>query len=276
MMKRNHPGRVNPPAPLAWTVLRAALGITLVLGGIKLAFPPDAAALAASYVDPESGWIAPYFVEQIENRLGVDVATFLRVQGFLEIALGLLLAAGLGLPVTAHIAALSFVAFAVANPVVGLVRLSRDVALAALCLAVALRPRVTREGVRRTIQWGLAYTLGISALFADGVMRNPLNDSLPVLIVLVAAAALALGLYVRGVAAAIAVWLGALILWRVAVAGPWTGLEGMKRELALAAGAWVLALHAHDDGSMTEEEVRGNESAAALAGVPRPGPARTR
>lgn len=82
-------------------VLRAALGLTFVIGGIKIAFPPDAAALEAGYIDPATGWISAFFADQITDRLGLEIATFLRWQGLVEIALGALMIAGIFTPVVA-------------------------------------------------------------------------------------------------------------------------------------------------------------------------------
>lgn len=99
---------------------------------------PDAAALEAGYIDPATGWISAFFADQITGRLGLEIATFLRWQGLVDIALGALMIAGIFTPVVAILMALMFWSFTVANPVVGEIRLSRDLALAGLCIAVAL------------------------------------------------------------------------------------------------------------------------------------------
>ncbi len=255
--------RANP-VRYAFVALRVALGVTLILGGLKLAFPPDPVALAAQYVDQETGWIAGYWVAQIETRLGIGVPTFLRIQGVLEIGLGLALAAvPSSLPVLPWLAAALFVSFVAASPVAGVIRLSRDVALALLCVAVAIHERVPLATALQPVRWGLAFTLAVSALFADGVMANVLNQTLPPPLVLGAAALLAAGLMLRPVAAAVAAWLGAIIVWRVASAGLWIGLEGTKREIALAVGALVLAWLT--ERSEAEGEDVGHERTAGSA-----------
>jgi hypothetical protein len=43
--------------------LRIALGAISVIGGIKIAFPPDPEALAASYINPSKGWSSAFFAD---------------------------------------------------------------------------------------------------------------------------------------------------------------------------------------------------------------------
>lgn len=235
-----------------------------VLGGIRIAFPPEGRQeLAASYVDPESGWISPFFADQIRERLGVSIESFLQVQGFVEIALGLLLIAGLFTPVVAVIVGLMFLAFTVASPVAGEIRLSRDVALGGFCFALAaagsgrwsldgtLRGAVVwyaerRDAVLLVIRLSLAFTLLASALFSGGVMSNHLNDTLPLPLVFALGALLALGIAPRWVAAAVALWMLLLIPSELVAEGLMAGLDSIKREIGLLAGALVHALAGSD------------------------------
>src|SRR5712691_11784695 len=69
---------VRVRAEVLVALLRIALGVIFVVGGIKLALLGDTAALAASYSDLAKGWIAPVFQEQITQRLGLSVGGFLR------------------------------------------------------------------------------------------------------------------------------------------------------------------------------------------------------
>ncbi len=242
-------------------ILRASLAAVLFMGGVKLAFPGDALGLAAAYVDPDTGWIAPFFVDQIENRLGMEVHTFLAVQGWLEMAVAVLLALGVRTRTLAVVAGLMFWAFAVANPVVGEIRLSRDIALAALSFAVAVGGpgRWTLEGRLRSwergdvsdlrkratllvVRSGLAFTLISSALFTSGVMATHLNQTLPVVLVLLLGLALAAGVLPRWAAALVVLWMLGIVVWGVASSGLLGGLDSTKREVGLAAGAFLYAL----------------------------------
>ncbi len=242
-------------------ILRASLAAVLFMGGVKLAFPGDALGLAAAYVDPDTGWIAPFFVDQIENRLGMEVHTFLAVQGWLEMAVAVLLALGVRTRTLAVVAGLMFWAFAVANPVVGEIRLSRDIALAALSFAVAVGGpgRWTLEGRLRgwergevsdlrkratllVVRSGLAFTLISSALFTSGVMATHLNQTLPVVLVLLLGLALAAGVLPRWAAALVVLWMLGIVVWGVASSGLLGGLDSTKREVGLAAGAFLYAL----------------------------------
>ncbi len=74
-----------------FTVLRIVLGVIFVIVGIKIAFPPDPEALAATFVNPANGWISPFFAEQITGTLGIPVSEFLWIQGLMEIGLGLMM-----------------------------------------------------------------------------------------------------------------------------------------------------------------------------------------
>ncbi len=244
-------------------ILRVALGAIFVMGGLKLAFPSDAQALATSYVDPASGWISPFFHQQITDRLGLDVVSFLRIQGWVEIALGLVLILGVRARAAAVIAAILFWSFAAANPVAGDVRLSRDLALGGLCVVVALAGpgRWTVGQLRQDsapwvephwelsmalVRLSLAFTLLTSALFSAGVMANHLNSTLPPVLTLVIGALLALGVRPRWVAAAVIVWLAVLIPATLIENGLLAGLDSTKRELGLLAGALVYTLGGPD------------------------------
>jgi uncharacterized membrane protein YphA (DoxX/SURF4 family) len=116
------------PLGVSIAIVRVLLGVVLITGGWKLAFPKDPEALVASYIDPRTGWIAPLFVEWIENHLPINVLGFLNVMGWIEMTVGLALVAGLGTPFFAAIAGILFFSFAIANPAAGLVRLAQDVA----------------------------------------------------------------------------------------------------------------------------------------------------
>ena len=71
-----------------------------VIGGLKLAFPPDPRGPSWSvFVDPAKGFISPFFVGWITETLGLQIGAFLRIQGFLEISLGLLVMLGALIPI---------------------------------------------------------------------------------------------------------------------------------------------------------------------------------
>lgn len=250
------------------TLLRVALGVVFVLGGVRIGFPAEGREeLAASYVDPQSGWISPFFVEQITGWLGMSVETFLQFQGYLEISLGLLLIAGVFTPVVAVVVGFMFWSFAVANPVVGEIRLSRDVALAGLCLAlvVAGPGRWSVDGgIRGAASWfserrdaalvvirlSLAFTLLASAVFTGGVMANHLNETLPVPIVLALGVLLLAGVAPRFAAAAFVMWMGVVIPVEIVAEGLLGGLDSIKREIGLLAGAIVYAIAGSDRWSL--------------------------
>ncbi len=259
--RRLFPNIVDPD--IYPTILRVALGLVFVFGGIRIGFPEDRAELAVMYTDPATGWIHPFFTEQMTDRLGVSVESFLMVQGFLEIALGLMLIAGLFVPVVAVVVGLSFWAFAVGNPVVGEIRLSRDIALAGLAFALAAAGagrgsldaemrgarawyEERRHGVLLVIRLSLAFTLISSALFTGGVMDTHLNTTLPVLIVLVLGVLLAAGVAPRWVAAAVTLWMLYIILAGLITRGLLGGIDSTKREMGLLAGALVFSLAGSD------------------------------
>jgi uncharacterized membrane protein YphA (DoxX/SURF4 family) len=235
-------------------VLRVCVGIVFIIGGIKLAFPSNPAALAAAYVDPSAGWISPYFADLITAQLGLEVSRFLQLQGLIEILLGAALIVGLFTPVVAIVMGLMYWAFTVANPVVGEIRLSRDLALMGICFAIALagaggwsldsrllgrRARLEgrKDAVVLLIRLSLAFTLVTSALFAGGVFDNHLNATLPRILVLILGLLLAVGVYPRSLAGLVAVWMLYLIGANLAAKGLFPGLDSVKREIAFLGAA---------------------------------------
>jgi uncharacterized membrane protein YphA (DoxX/SURF4 family) len=245
-------------ADVLMTLLRVALGAVFIIGGIKLAFLGDTSALAASYTNPQQGWIAPIFADKITQTLGVGVGPFLRLQGLVEIALGGLLALGLGTRIVAVAMGLMFWSFAVANPVAGEIRLSRDIALMGLCFAVALaavnprrahgrlwQRRLTytshQDAILLLIRLSLAFTLLTSAVFASGPFANPLNTTLPIVAVFALGLFLVAGLRPHWIMGVVAAWMLYIILSRIGAKGVYFGLDSAKRELGFLAGAVVYA-----------------------------------
>jgi uncharacterized membrane protein YphA (DoxX/SURF4 family) len=237
--------------------------VIFVVGGIKLAFLGDTTALVASYTDPAKGWIAPVFQEQITQRLGLSVGVFLRSQGLLEIALGVLLILGLGTSLVALLIGLMFWSFTVANPVAGEIRLSRDLALMGCCFAVALSgtgawsldkrlwhrtstflPR--RDGVLLLLRLSLAYPLVAAAVFSSGPFANPLNTTVPVVVVLLIGVLLAAGVYPRWVAGLLGLWMVYVVAASMLTQGAYFGLDAAKRELGLLVASLVYALLGSD------------------------------
>lgn len=249
----------NIQADYLVAILRIALGAVFVIGGIKLAFLGETAALAASYIDPAKGWIAPVFEEKITHTLGLSVGVFLRSQGGLEIILGAMLILGLGTRVVAIIIGLMFWSFTVANPVAGAIRLSRDLALMGLCCVVALsgagawsldrtlwqRPfsfPAQRDRVLLLVRLSLAYTLLASAVFAHGVFANPLNSTLPVVMVFLAGLLLAVGVRPHWIMALLVVWMFYILSAQMLAKGVYFGLDAAKRELGLLAAALMYTM----------------------------------
>ena len=235
-------------------VLRLCVGMVFVIGGTKLAFPSDPQALAAGYIDPSTGWIDPYFADLITTRLGIQVSWFLQLQGIVEILLGVALILGLLTPVVAVVMGLMYWAFAAANPVVGQIRLSRDLALMGVCFAIALAgpgrwsldsrllgrgPGIDqrKDQVVLVIRLSLAFTLVASALFTGRVFGNHLNTTLPTLLVLVLGLLLALGVYPRWVAGLLGVWMLYLVAANLLAKGLVPGLDSVKREIGFFGAA---------------------------------------
>ena len=249
------------------TVLRVALGTIFLLGGFKLAFPPDPQALAASYVDPSTGWISPVFAEAITGRLGLEISTFLRIQGVIEIALGLLMITGAFTPIVAVWMGLMFWSFTVANPVAGQIRLSRDIALMGFCFATAAggagaasidermrglggKLAERRDSVLLIVRLSTAYALLASALFPGGVFANHLNSTLPIWIVLVLGVALAAGLLPRWTMGIVFLWLLYVVMANMTGKGLLPGLDSVKREIGLLAASLVYSLGGPDRWSL--------------------------
>jgi uncharacterized membrane protein YphA (DoxX/SURF4 family) len=243
-------------------ILRICLGVIFLVGGIKLAFPADPQALSASYTDPSTGWISPFFSDLITTRAGLEVSRFLQLQGLLEIILGLALIIGLYTPAIAVLMALMYWAFTVANPVVGQIRLSRDLALMGICFALALagagrwsldsmlRGRQARIGERKdavvaVLRFSLGFTLVTSALFTGGLFDNHLNTTLPGVAVLVMGVLLVSGVYPRWAAGLVAAWMLYLVAANLVAKGFFPGLDSVKREIGfLGAAAVVFVLGA--------------------------------
>jgi uncharacterized membrane protein YphA (DoxX/SURF4 family) len=237
-------------------LLRLVLGFVFFISGYKIAFPADAAALAASYADPEKGWIAPYFVEWINNTVGIDVATYLFLQGLLEMFLGAMLIFGFFTTIVAVSMGLLYWAFVAANPVAGEIRLSRDLTLMAMSFGLAYYGpgkysidrhfrHLTREGREEILSFalrlGIGFTFIVSALFAGGVMANPLNSSVPVAIVFVLGVLLITNIkikYAAGLSILFLVFaIGDTMLAKESV---FKAFDGTKRELAFLVGVIIL------------------------------------
>ena len=250
---------LNVNADLWMTVLRVALGVVFIIGGIKLAFLGETNALVTSYLDPNKGWLSQVFADKITQLLSVEVGTVLRTQGLVEIVLGLLLAFGVGARVVAVIMGLMFWVFAVANPVAGEIRLSRDLALMGCCFAVALAgPGVwsvdqrlwqrrssydaCQDGVLILLRLSLAFTLLTSAVFADGPFANHLNSTLPIGMVFVMGALLAVGLRPHWIMGIVSLWMLYVVATSIGAKGIYFGLDSAKRELGFLAGALAYTL----------------------------------
>ncbi len=250
---------LNINADTCMTWLRVALGVIFIIGGIKLAFLGDTSALATSYTNPEKGWLSPVFADKITQILGVGIGPFLRTQGLVEIALGLLMALGVGTRVVAVIMGLMFWVFAAANPVAGEIRLSRDIALMGCCFAVALagagrwsldgrlwQRQATfasyPDGILVLLRLSLAFTLLTSAVFASGPFANHLNTTLPIVMVLVMGALLAVGLRPHWIMGVLALWMLYVVATSIGAKGIYFGLDSAKRELGFLVAAAVYAL----------------------------------
>ena len=239
------------------TMLRAALGSIFFIGGLKLAFPTlfgvaGHAALAQGYINPVKGWISPFFAEKITELLGMSISSFLQIQGWIEMLMGMVMILGVFTPMVAVTMGLMFLSFTVANPVAGEIRLSRDIALMGLCLAVALSGASTWSidskirgqrfmfGERKDLlllifRLSTAYTLIASALFAGGVFNNHLNTTLPVVLVLLVGVLLGAGIIPRWVMLLVAVWMLTLLPVNIFAKGLFSGLDSIKREIGLLA-----------------------------------------
>lgn len=248
-------------------LLRLVLGFVYFISGFKIAFPKDAAALATSYTNPESGWISPFFTSWITDTLGMEVSRFLFYQGLFEMTIGLLVLVGFVTPVAAVLMGLFYWAITIANPIAGEIRLSRDIALMAFSFALAYYGAgkfsldkkwsvLYREGKEEILslllRYGLGFTLVVSALFSGGVMNNPLNTTLPNPLVFVLGVLLLLNVKIKWVSSIICVWLlyaiGDVMLAKETL---FKAFDGPKREMAFFVGSLILALMKNRDSFLT-------------------------
>jgi uncharacterized membrane protein YphA (DoxX/SURF4 family) len=239
--------------------LRIALGTVFVIGGLKLVQPsafgiPGHDALALKFLDQQTGYISTLIAARITELLGLRIGTFLLVQGWVEIALGVLLILGVYTRMVAMNMGLMFWAFTVASPVVGQLRLSRDLGLMGLCFAIALtgagawsldglwsRHRhkfaESRDAALVLIRLSLAYPLIVSSLFTGGAFDNVLNSTLPVWLVLLVGLLLAAGVLPRGLMLLVALWMLVLLPATLAAKGTLQGLDAVKREIGFLAAS---------------------------------------
>ena len=243
--------------------LRISLGAIFVIGGLKLAFPPDPAALVVSFVDPAKGFISPFFVGWITETLGLQIGAFLRIQGFLEISLGLLVMLGALVPIAGTIMGLMLWSFTVAGPDAGAIRLSGDIALMGCSFAVALagaggwsadsqpglfktRYEEVRDFFFVAIRLSLAYALLVSSLFSGGVFNNHLNATLPAPVLFFLGAILAVGVFPRWGMFVLFLWALCLVPASVVEKGIYFGLDSAKREIGFLAASFVYILAGPD------------------------------
>lgn len=257
---------LNPDSLM--TLLRSVLGLIFVIGGLKLVAPTlfgilDHQALAKSFTDPAKGWISPFFVQQITDVLGIPISTFLYIQGWIEMLTGVAMISGFATPIVAVMMGLMFWSFTVASPVLGQIRLSRDLALMGLCFATALAGSgrwsvdwawrglssmfcERRDLVLLVIRLSLAFPLVTSALFTGGVLDNHLNTTLPVALVLPMGILLAAGLGPRWVMLLVGLWMLYVLPANLAAKGVYLGLDSIKRETGLLAASIVYFLAGPD------------------------------
>jgi uncharacterized membrane protein YphA (DoxX/SURF4 family) len=250
------------------SLVRISLGIIFVVGGLKLALPtlfgvPGHEVLAQGYIDPQKGWISPFFAQKITDVLGVPISSFLAVQGWIEMLVGLVMILGIFTPMVAVSMGLMFWSFTVANPVLGEIRLSRDLALAGLCAAVALaggipwsldrhwRQLSSMYAQRKSVililvRLSLAFTLIASALFFGGVLDNPLNTTLPPVFVLVIGGLLGAGIFPRWIMFLVFLWMLYLLPVNVYEKGLFSGLDAIKRELGFLTAAFFYFMSGPD------------------------------
>lgn len=256
---RPHPVALDGRSDALLSVLRVALGLLFVTGGLKLAFSGDPIGLAADFTDPVDGFISPVYAAVITDTFGAPVEQFLRLQGVVEIALGTALIVGLFTPFAAAAVALLFVAFVVATPGPGEIILTRDLTLAAVAVAVAvagpgrwsldaLRGNSTvnrlaerHDLVSMLLRYGLALSLLVSAAFTSGRFGNLLNSELPVVIPAVFGTAMLVGFAPRVVGAVVTAWMLWLFGSSLVSEGLLAGFDLAKRELGFAAAAALLA-----------------------------------
>jgi len=124
-------------------IVRGLLGLVLLIGGWKLAFPQDPQGLVEMYL-PGGSWPAIHepLVDWIHTLVGAEsvsdsVLLFLQSMGWVEMTVGLALVAGFFTPWFAALAGLMFLSFAMANPDAGMIKLAIDVTMGGFALAVA-------------------------------------------------------------------------------------------------------------------------------------------
>lgn len=248
-------------------LLRLVLGFVFFISGFKIAFPNDPEALATSYVNPETGWISPYFVTWITETLGLEVSQYLFFQGILEMIMGAALIFGFFTTLTAVGMGLLYWAFTVANPVAGEIRLSRDIALMFMTFGLAyygpgkysfdrtiraLHREGREEILSFALRFGIGFTFVMSALFSGGVMSNPLNTTVPLAIVFVLGVLLMANVKIKWVAGATILFLAFAILdTMLAKETLFKAFDGTKRELAFLVGAIILFFSKTKDDILT-------------------------
>ncbi len=170
---------------------------------------------------------------------------------------------GLFTPVVSITMGLMFWSFTVANPVMGEIRLSRDIALMGLCFVVAFAGASAwsmdaqirgldfkflkkKDALLLFIRLSLAFPLLVSAVFSGGVLDNPLNTTLPKVWVFLLGLLLAAGVFPRWVMAVVFLWLLYPVAGSLFSKGIYWGLEGVKRELGFLAAAFVYFMSGPD------------------------------
>ena len=94
-----------------------------------------------------------------------------------------------------------------------------------------------RDLVLLIARLSLAYTLIASAVFSGGVFSNHLNNTLPIIVVLLVGVLLAVGALPRWVMLLVAVWMLTLLPVNIFAKGLFSGLDSIKREVGLLAAA---------------------------------------
>ncbi len=249
-----------------FTLLRIALGLIFIIGGIKIGFPDDPLTLAASYTNPADGLISPLFAEKIISTCGISISLFLRIQGIFEIITGIsMIRGGVNTRMVAGMMALMLWMFVVVNPVAGEIRLSRDIALAGLCLVVALTDLAGRkidgkftyrDHAMLMIRLSLAYTFLASALFSEGVFSNPLNSTLPLELIFLLGIFLVLGIFPRWVMLPVVLWMLYLLGASMLDSGIYAGLEALKREIGLLTASYVYFMAGPDRWAWPKRKAR--------------------
>lgn len=268
--------RLLPDIPMASaaTILRISLGLVLCVGGWKLAFPADPAALLQSYHNPDSGFIAPFLVEWIEQFLGLEMLTFLQLLGWMKVTAGIALVVGFCTPWSATLAGLLFLSFPIASPTPGMIRLAPDITMGGFAFALAFTgsgrlsideqtgwfPVILSE--RRPwffgmIRVALLYTFIMALLFPFGIGANSLNQTLPWTIVLILTVALVPLNTDRLACWVIAFWMAIIVIFYLGdtvfaegVSGLYWGLDAAKRELGILGGSLAYALAGQNEISL--------------------------